>query len=371
MSATESTDDTAIATAGLESVESEQVDVEASLRSYEILTYPADYTLEVLVDKYRKGQITVPKFQRKYVWSQVQASKLIESFILGLPVPAIFLYSEPSTNNLLVVDGQQRLKTVAYFFEGYFEEEVRGARSIFRLTGLDDHSPYGGITYGELENANQPVLNKLNDSVLRAFVIKQLDPADDTSIYHVFERLNTGGTLLLPQEIRNCIHQGPFNGLLIELNDQPAWRGIFGRATSEKRQRDVELILRFLALLVGGANYEKPMKDFLNKFMKRHQHSDGAQLGEFARLFNGTVERVSESLGEKPFHIRAGLNAAVYDAVFVAVGSHLAELLPPDFSERYRTLVSDPDFLSWVSSGTTDNDTVSSRLRRADELLFG
>jgi hypothetical protein len=355
-----------------EPIPSELQDQEASLKAFEVLTYPADYTLEVLVDKWRKRQIVIPKFQRRFVWSQVQASKLVESFLLGLPVPAIFLFSDPSTSELLVVDGQQRLKTIAYFFEGYFGVEEGGVRAVFRLTGLDDHSPYLGRTYDDLRSSNPGAFAKLNDSVLRAFVIKQLDPADDTSIYHIFERLNTGGTLLNPQEIRNCIHHGPFNDELVGLNQLSAWRGVFGRPQPDKRQRDVELILRFFALHYSAQTYKKPMKDFLNRFMRDQRHADQRQLDDFSRLFRGTSDAVRQSLGAKPFHIYSGLNAAVFDSVFVAVSRHL-EALPgvEQLAERYGRLKRDSAYLSWVASSTTDDDVVSKRLARADEILFG
>ncbi len=354
----------------IESVPSEEEDRAASLPAYEILTYPADFTLEVLVDKWRKGQIVIPHFQRRFVWTQNQASKLIESFLLGLPVPAIFLYSEPDTNDLLVVDGQQRLKTIAYFFEGYFGEETGGARTVFRLTGLDDENRYLGKTYDDFKGDDPASLNKLNDSVLRAFVIKQLDPRDDTSIYHIFERLNTGGTFLNPQEIRNCIHHGPFNEELLRLNELTSWRQIFGRRPTDRRQRDVELILRFLALLENSANYEKPMKDFLNKFMAANRRPPQTRLDGFRDIFDRTARQVEEDLGEKPFHIRAGLNAAVFDSVFVTVARHLEEI-PSDLQERYRILIGDSTFLSLVTSGTTDKDIVQRRLDRAKELLIG
>jgi len=214
--------------ADLETVESELVDQAASLGTFEILTYPADYTLEVLVDKWGKGQLVFPKFQRKFVWTQVQASKLIESFLLGLPVPPIFLYSEPTTAALLVVDGQQRLKTIAQFYEGYFGDEIKGSRATFRMIGLDPKSPYLGKSYSDLQRENPAGAARLDDSVLRAFVIKQLNPADDTSIYHVFERLNTGGTFLNPQEVRNCVRHGLLNDSLAQLNLNPHWRAIFG-----------------------------------------------------------------------------------------------------------------------------------------------
>lgn len=369
MSALEVGDDYSASDDVLEEVASEEADREASLPAYEILTYPADYTLEVLVDKWRKKQIIIPSFQRRFVWTQAQGSKLIESFLLGLPVPAIFLYNEPSSNDLLVIDGQQRLKTIAYFFEGYFGDEDGGLRTVFRLNGLDDKSVYLNKTFAELEATNETAFRKLNDAVLRAFVIRQLNPNDDTSIYHIFERLNTGGTLLHPQEIRNCIHHGPFNDELQVLNNTPSWRKVFGRPSADKRQRDVELVLRFFALLNDASGYEKPMKDFLNKFMAKHRYPSAAEQSSFGEIFLRTSDQVRDSLGDRPFHIKAGLNAAVFDAVFVAFAKHMD--VPVDIVGRYEQLIKDPSFLLWVGAGTTDKDVVSRRLAKADSVLFG
>src|SRR5712692_859544 len=103
-----------------EPIESELADHDAALRSYEVLTYPADFTLELLVGKWNKGEINIAQGQRKFVWNQAKASKLVESFLIGLPVPPIYFYQDKDDNNLLVVDGQQRLKSIAYFFSGKF-----------------------------------------------------------------------------------------------------------------------------------------------------------------------------------------------------------------------------------------------------------
>lgn len=206
--------------------------------------------------------------------------------------------------------------------------------------------------------------------MLRAFVVKQLNPNDDTGIYHVFERLNTGGTQLVSQEIRNCVYHGAFNNLLGELNRLDDWRSIFGKSTEDTRQRDVELILRFFALSYGGSAYEKPMKDFLSRFMKREREAVDPRLEEFRTSFSRTAKAIHQYLGEKPFHVRAGLNAAVFDAVFVAFSSNL-NLIPPDVRTRYDALTKNAEFLKSVSSGTTDNDVVQSRLRLARTALFG
>lgn len=355
---------------GVEVVQSEVTDLEASPPRYEIVTYPADYTLEGLVTKYRRGQIRIPGFQRKFVWRLPQASRLIESFLLGLPVPAIFLYVDATDNTLQVIDGQQRLLSVVYFFEGFFGPPEHGKRIVFSLQGLNEKSPYYGKTLEDLRTANEPAFNQLSDSVLRAFVVKQLDPADETSIYHVFERLNTGGVQLASQEIRNCIYHGPLNELLGQLNREGSWRRIFGKAVEDKRQRDVELILRFLALSQASETYEKPMKDFLSKFMLRNRAPGDERIEQLRQSFFQTAETVAAKLGDRPFNIRAGLNAAVFDAVFVAIGRNLGRV-PEDLPERYQGLLRDEQFRAATTSGTTDIEIVRKRLALAEKTLIG
>lgn len=243
----------------------ELADRQSSPPRYEIATYPADFTLEGLHAKWNAGDLVIPRFQRKFVWSLAQSSKLIESFLVGLPIPAIFFYTERSSEKSLVVDGQQRLRTAFYFFEGNFGEEKNGRRTVFRLKGLSEDSPYYDKTYADLEKSDEAAARRLRNSVLRAFVVRQLDPHDDTSVFHIFERLNTGGTLLHNQEVRNAVCTGPFNELLHELNMDPRWRAIVGKDKPDTRMRDVELILRFFAFRHAVEHYEKPMKDFLSR----------------------------------------------------------------------------------------------------------
>src|SRR5690606_11803388 len=117
--------------------EGEIEDRRSSPASYEIATYPADYTLEVLHAKWLAKEIYIPPFQRGFVWNQAQASKLIESFLVGLPVPPIFLYVERESERSMVVDGQQRLRSIFDFFAGYFgNEDDRARKPVFRLKGL-------------------------------------------------------------------------------------------------------------------------------------------------------------------------------------------------------------------------------------------
>jgi len=304
------------------------------------------------------------------VWTIKQASRLIESFLMGLPVPAIFLYLDPLDGTHSVIDGQQRLLSIFYFFEGVFAPEQRGKREVFTLKHLNQKSPYLGKSYADLKETDPGAINRLHDAVLRAFIVKQLKPEGHSSVYHIFERLNTGGTQLVGQEIRNCIYYGRFNDLLNELNRLDRWRTVLGKVKVDKRQRDVELILRFFALFYSEASYKKPMKDFLNTFMSVHRTASPSELAEHRSLFERTTEAVHERLGEKPFHVYAGLNAAVFDAVYTAFARNLSRI-PKEVKKRYKALLTNERFLKTVSSATTDEEMVKHRARMANRLLFG
>jgi len=213
--------------------------------------------------------------------------------------------------------------------------------------------------------------------VLRAFVIKQLNPKDNTCVYHVFERLNTGGTLLKGQEIRNCVYAGRFNDLLIALNEESEWRDIFGKKQTDNRQRDVELILRFFALQHSLQNYTKPMKDFLSTFMKQNQFDsktmspkDETRLKLFGSDFRNVTKSVLDAFGKTPFHLVSGLNVAAFDSVFVAF-SRNQNSVPTDVADRFTALKADDEFRKTVGSSTTDVDTVKERIRLAEKYLFG
>src|SRR6185369_10198991 len=326
----------------------------------------ADFTLEVLRTKWESGDLTIPPFQRGYVWSQIQASKLIETFLVGLPVHAIFLYTERKSEKSLVVDGQQRLRTIFYYFDGHFGEN----RQPFRLTGLSDESPYAKKTYEELLATDESAARRLRNSVLRAFVIRQLDPDDDTSIFHIFERLNTGGTLLHNQEVRNAVCAGPFNDLLHELNELPAWREILGKPKNDTRMRDVELILRFYSLRHALGSYEKPIKDFMSRWMRAHVNPSAADLDRYRDEFVQTAEGIYSRLGRRPFHLYAGFNSSAYDSVFVAYSENL-DSIPDDLALRWDKLSQSREFEELVRGGTTDVEQVRGRIAMTRKSLFG
>ncbi len=349
----------------LESVSSEDEDYTSSPADFQITTYPADYTLETLHERWLAGDIVIPEFHRNFVWKPVQSSRLIESFLIGLPVPPVYVFTERPSQKFLVIDGQQRLKTIFYFFQGCFGEGSPNEKKEFRLTGLNPSGRYNGRTFDELWPEDQI---RLRDSVLRTFIIQKIDPSDTTSAYHIFERLNLGGTPLSNQEIRDCLYYGPFTDSLSRLNLLPEWRKILGKEEPDSRKRDLELLVRFMAMR-NDSSYRKPMKDFLSRFMNNQQHASESVLAQDEDVFRATCTKVLDTLGEKPFHIRAGFNSAVFDAVMVAFSENLGGV-PRDIQNRYQRLLEDEEFLTRASNQTTDANAVWQRFSKARSILF-
>ena len=326
---------------------------------YSITSYGADYTVDGLVKRIDNGSIFVPDFQRAYVWTSKQASRFIESLLLGLPVPGIILSKEQgASQKLLVIDGQQRLRTLQYFYSGVFGP----TKKEFALEQVQPR--FMGRTYQSLAEEDQRLLD---DSILHATVVKQDQPTeDDSSIYHIFERLNTGGTLLKPQQIRASIYHGDFSDLLRDLNSNTSWRAMFG--PQNKDMRDQELILRFFALYFWLDKYSDPMKHFLNQFMASNQKLSLHSEAELTRLFAEAIEVINQCIGSKAFKPQKALNAAVFDSVMVGVAKRLEKGQIKDCSsaqKAYNTLLQNLEFATATERATGNTEIVALRMKLA------
>lgn len=348
-------------------VEEEQEEETVSI-TYDIASYPSDFTLWGISQMWKDNDILIPDYQREFVWSIRQSSLLIDSFLCGLPVPPVFFYIDEESKNL-VIDGQQRILSVVFFFEGYFgRESTQGKRQVFRLSGLEDKSPHHGKRFIDLEEADQ---RKLKQAVLRAVNIRQLNPiGESTSAYHIFERLNTGGTPLKPQEIRNCVFRGGFNKRLREANKDENWRKILGKSYLDKHQKDVELLLRVFALVGSESEYEKPMKEHLNRAMKRHDSGTTKKAVKFFDVFPTVTKAVVGALGSRPFHLRGPLNVSALDSVMSVLVTHYKKLPSIDLKKRYAELLADTEFDENTRINTTDTKTVLARIKKVKEHLL-
>lgn len=325
--------------------------------TYSIASYGADYPVDSIVQRLQKGTVVVPAFQREYVWDIKRASRFIESLLLGLPIPGIFLAKDNDTSKLLVIDGQQRLRSLEFFYKGVFNDRV------FRLR--DVQKRFEGKTYSTLEIDDRV---RLDDAIVHATIIKQEAPTDDySSVFMIFERLNTGGMQLQPQEIRTAIFAGDFIGLLKELNNEENWREIFG--PKDKRLKDQEFILRFLALFFSLKHYKKPLKGFLNAFMKNNRHLNVHSRDEITNLFCGVIKLINESLGISAFRPKKLFNASIFDSVMIGIATRMmqngAAIDRDKLKAKYDQLLSTSDYIELTSKSTSDEVVVAKRISLA------
>lgn len=350
-------------------IEKEDESGDSVFIDYDIASYPSDNTLQTYVQMWDDKDIIIPDYQREFVWTINQSSLLIDSFLSGLPVPPVFLYINEE-NKSIVIDGQQRILSAIFFMEGYFgKENEKGNRQVFRLTGLGKKNPNDKKTFMELSESQQ---RKIKQSVLRSINIRQLSPVgESTSAYHIFERLNTGGTPLRPQEIRNCVFNGEFNKILGELNKDENWRKILGRINPDKHQKDIEFILRIFALINSVSDYEKPIKEFLNKAMKKHESADTKKSKSFKDVFPKATKLIVDQLGEKPFHLRGPLNISALDSVMVVILENFEKVDKSKLGDKYLILKESKDFIDSTSINTTDHDTIKKRMATVRKILIG
>lgn len=340
--------------------------------TYSITSYGADYPVDGLVKRLGQGDIVVPLFsleqeqgqstvgfQRDFVWTKPQADRFIESLLLGLPVPGIFLVKE-SNGKHLVLDGQQRLRTLESFYVGIFQGKE------YLLENVQEK--WQGKTYKTLHADDR---RRLDDSIIHATIVRQDEPTEDqSSIYLIFERLNSGGTFLQPQEIRVALYHGLFAALLSKLNLNEHWRALYGKKSP--RLKDLELILRFLAMHFHASSYRRPMKDFLNRYMAANRSLELNGMEQVAELFESTVEAIHEHIGPRAFRLKNAVNAAVLDSVMVGVAARLisgAVMTPGSLVSAYNALLTDRDFLNATARATADEESVKTRLRLSKEAF--
>lgn len=346
-----------------DSIDEANSDTTVPPEKYDITSFGADYDVEGLVRRLQRGDIFIPSFQRNYVWNQSLASRFIESLLLGLPIPGIFLAREAESNKLIVIDGQQRLKTLQFFYDGFFKpKQDDDVKKIFKLQKVQPQ--FEGCAYNTLAERDRVTLN---DSIIHATIIKQVSPEDDdTSLYHIFQRLNSGAIALGPQEMRTAVYHGDLIDLIKHLNGNSYWRSIFGQENN--RLKDQEFVLRFLALYFYGEQYERPMGEFLTKFAKKYQRANTSFLAKAEQVFSETIRLAHQSLNGKAFRPDRVLNAALFDAVMVGLAHRITKGAVTDLAAikmAYDTLLLDKEFVDLISQHTSDDSNVERRLQKA------
>ena len=355
-----------------EAVQSDLEQEVPCIERYEIGFYGTDFPVDALYkrlssdDDEAEADIFIPDFQRGYVWTKKQADRFIESLLLGLPIPGIFLSTDRSTNRRFVIDGGQRLRTIKAFMDGIFKGRV------FKL-GKGVHRDFEGKRYSNLSPNDR---RRFDDSIIHATIVRQDEPkGDDRSLFYLFERLNTGGTPAAAHEVRRSLWGGALNDLIHSLAENRSWRNVYGPPSA--RLKDEELILRFLALFVDESRYgstgERTMKDFLSSFMSRHRDTTGSRADKWRSTFEEVIELIDEVFGRDAFRPEGRLNTAVYDAVMVGL-AHTRDTRelpkPDDVFWSYGELLENDDFIAATSSRTSHQPNVRKRLQLAREAFL-
>jgi hypothetical protein len=308
-----------------------------------------------------------PKYQRKFRWQNDRCSQFIESLLLGIPIPSIFMATN-GDNSWEVVDGVQRLSTIIKF-SGSEELRLRhGVGSALELTDLEKLDQYNGLSFEDF-----PEALKLHFGTRPMKVITLNDKSDAIVRYDLFERLNTGGVLLSPQEIRDCVFQGPFADKLEEWSKEGSFKQVV--RLTKLQQRDAtaeECVLRFFAFRDRYKTFDHSVIDFLNDYMRdASKQFDYAQKEvvfkktflELARVFPEGIRRSGErNIDRTPLNLFEGISVGASLALDQTPRLHTAGMSKWLASEELRKV---------TTVATNDKTSVKGRIEFCRDRFLG
>lgn len=337
----------------------------------ELVTSTVDYNLESLSNL----NINLsPEYQRRERWDDIRQSKLIESFLMNVPVPPVFL-NEDSYGQYSVIDGKQRITAVKRFIHNEL-----------KLKGLTIFSELNGKSFKEIPNTLQDIIR--TRPTLRATII--LRQSDQDVKFEVFQRLNTGGVKLNSQEIRNSTSVGLFNDLIINLSVLQGFHSLLGIKDKAKSQiyqemRDVELVLRFFALRNNWQTYSGNMRNTLDRYMHDNQKVGDGKAGKkrlevLNKEFIDAIEKVEAAFGEHSFRRwsvkdskwKKPILSALFDAQMIACMGKNKDVLQKNQAKiiaGMKLLFNDEQFEAAISSSTNTPSFIIYRIQKVSELI--
>ncbi|EMB26207.1 DUF262 domain-containing protein [Treponema denticola] len=295
---------------------------------YDLTPYHFNMDVEGLIRRYKSKDIIIPSFQRNYVWTKDGASMFIDSVLRGLPSPSFFFYEEES-QRYLVIDGQQRLLSLFYFVEGYFPEKKAHqaiapiskdiSKENFSLTGKKIHPDWKGRCFKDLSPQQQ---KRILNTYIYIINLKQIKPTDDnSSMYLVFERINTGATPLNPQQIRLCVYHGNYADFISNYAQKYEWLNIF--RLSDVTGGISELILRFFSLYYTAGEFKGSMKSFLDKELKNNRNFEKHSKDKLEILFERSFAMMCKCFDSRTFSPKKNFNGYMFLVYWIVIGKLL------------------------------------------------
>jgi hypothetical protein len=321
---------------------------EVPISERRVYTQPYDLVVDSLIDQIQHGTIFLrpiserPSFQRRYVWTDILASRLIESMLLNVPIPPCYL-SQNEAFELDVIDGQQRLYSIYRFHENQFA-----------LTGLEVLKELNTLRFHELPTKYQ---RQFKTHTLRLVAVT--NESHPEIKFDVFQRLNTNTVPLNAQELRNCMYRGALNDLLKDAVAYKPWLDILGRRQPDKRMREEELVLRFFAFNIHGvASYRTPQKHWLNDAAKAGRKYTPERIQELHGVWTNAIDTCLELFEPKecfrrqPASSSRSINRALFDLTMLTACSITPETargIRSQFRERYENLFTSQEFTDLIS----------------------
>lgn len=328
-------------------------------------TQAYDKSISDIISMIRDGDVTLnPDFQRNYLWDNKKASLLIESILLNVPIPVIYV-AEEEDSSWSVVDGLQRLNSLRRFFDNEF-----------KLTGLEVLTELKGLQFSTL---NPKAARLLKNGILRIILIfKESNPEIK---YDIFMRLNRGSIQLSEQELRNCLYRGKLNDLIDDkLRHFPKFLKLIGFTEAHKRFVDSELIVRYFTLSENFNKQTGVIDDYkgrivsaMNRFYEKHKNITDAELQGLEEKFTSTIDKVYSVLGNLAFQRASAdgnfdgrLNRSLMDCVMLSFEDYPIETLlehKAAITNLHNSLpTTNKEFGDAISLGTSDKKKIELRL---------
>ncbi|MCB2262273.1 MAG: DUF262 domain-containing protein [Candidatus Thiosymbion ectosymbiont of Robbea hypermnestra] len=323
-----------------------------------------------LVRMYKEGTLVIqPDFQRDIVWEPAGQTRFIDSLIKQLPIPSMCFSLDYKSQNWQVIDGLQRMTAIIRFLTDKdwnlsklddIDQKISGVKVSAFMNGASDLDVY----YKRVEDLTLPI------TVIRC---NQSKNSHMEYLFTIFHRLNSGGTRLNNQEIRNCIFSGPFNTLLKELNEDQSWRSI--NLLEDKkinRYKHVEMILRFFAFHDEKDRYKGVLSKFLNTYMKENRKPPSETIEEKRKLFKRVVELIWEGIFDRK-ETRVG--NSTLEALLYGVAKNIDELESSDkqlLRERFEKLRKNHSLSTdYLSGGVARKEKIDARLEAGRNIFQG
>lgn len=324
---------------------------------------------EYLRQKEKGKIITQPDFQRNLVWPDKSKSKFIESILLNFPIPFIYLnevlekVGNTAVSKYMIIDGLQRTSALEYFY-----------KDIFALNGLDAIPQYNEFKFSDLPDGLKA---KFEDKKLNIFILKPSTPME--VVYDLFNRINTGGTQLNRQEVRNCIYIGKSTKLLKDLSEKEYFRKSISNGVSPVRMKDRELILRYVAFRYFDFEntYNGNLSNFIENSMKEINGWEDDKIEDVSLEFKRVMEWTSKIWGNQNFRIptdrtRGTINMAVFETICYSISNMSNEFIFANkaiLKKNYKKLIKDEVYKDAVTRSTNLKSKVEDRFRIVTEIL--